>query len=366
MPPLPHKAHLVARHVRELIAKDDLQPGDPLPTERQLAAALGFGHVTVRRGLSALVNEGLIVRRVGHGTFVARPTSPAATTEALLSIVVAVNQGIADLPQVGYSLAGVRSVFAESRARLEVVGIQKDRDASALVKMLRQRQADGLLYQGYLDEPMAQALLDLGVPTVSLGMRLDSDRIAHVRVDLERLLGDLVHEARRFGHRQIALAHWANDPGDRHRPELVVAFEAACRRYDLSPAGIVDMPAPATPDPELVDVRPLFDLEPRPTCVIVNDEVMAAAVYRELARRRLRVPDDVSLMALIDCAPHAHPIPLTAPAASDELLARYRLAATALADLLAGRPLTERVIRYRSVPTYRASLGPTQSPVGGR
>lgn len=47
-------------------------PGEPLPSEVQLAAELGVSQGTVRKALDAMAAENLVVRRQGRGTFVAR------------------------------------------------------------------------------------------------------------------------------------------------------------------------------------------------------------------------------------------------------------------------------------------------------
>ena len=47
-------------------------PGEPLPSEMQLAAELGVSQGTVRKALDAMAAENLVVRRQGRGTFVAR------------------------------------------------------------------------------------------------------------------------------------------------------------------------------------------------------------------------------------------------------------------------------------------------------
>lgn len=48
-------------------------PGTALPTERELAAQYQVSRMTLRRALAELVDRGLIERRHGVGTFVARP-----------------------------------------------------------------------------------------------------------------------------------------------------------------------------------------------------------------------------------------------------------------------------------------------------
>ena len=54
--------------VRELISNSRI--GDKLPTERELAKMLGCNVLTVRKGMQVLVDEELVSRRVGSGTFV--------------------------------------------------------------------------------------------------------------------------------------------------------------------------------------------------------------------------------------------------------------------------------------------------------
>lgn len=52
------------------------KPGDRLPTEAELANLSPFSLGTVQRALRALVDEGLVVRTQGSGTFVAESRAP--------------------------------------------------------------------------------------------------------------------------------------------------------------------------------------------------------------------------------------------------------------------------------------------------
>lgn len=75
-------AKTVRRYVVSRIASGQLQPGDKLPTERELAEMFGGGRSTVRRALEALEKDGLIGREVGRGTFVkqAQPNSGSSSS----------------------------------------------------------------------------------------------------------------------------------------------------------------------------------------------------------------------------------------------------------------------------------------------
>ncbi|HEV2363520.1 MAG TPA: GntR family transcriptional regulator [Caulobacteraceae bacterium] len=60
------------RALREAIADARLGAEEALPAERDLAEELGISRITVRRALEGLVEEGLLTRRRGAGTFVAQ------------------------------------------------------------------------------------------------------------------------------------------------------------------------------------------------------------------------------------------------------------------------------------------------------
>ena len=58
------------RSLREAIQKRVLGPEDALPAERDLAEELEVSRITVRKAIDGLVQEGLLTRRHGSGTFV--------------------------------------------------------------------------------------------------------------------------------------------------------------------------------------------------------------------------------------------------------------------------------------------------------
>jgi GntR family transcriptional repressor for pyruvate dehydrogenase complex len=63
-------AELVVQHVRGLIERGELRPGDRLPAERELAVQLGVSRPSVRAGLRSLSAIGVLQTRHGAGTFI--------------------------------------------------------------------------------------------------------------------------------------------------------------------------------------------------------------------------------------------------------------------------------------------------------
>lgn len=60
----------IVKQLRRMISEDQLQPGDKLPSERELSERLSVGRSSVREALRALELLGLIETRRGEGTFI--------------------------------------------------------------------------------------------------------------------------------------------------------------------------------------------------------------------------------------------------------------------------------------------------------
>jgi GntR family transcriptional regulator len=65
----------VADHVEAQITAGELTPGQKFPDMRELAEDWGVAYQTVRRAMRELRERGLVVSRVGKGTFVQNPES---------------------------------------------------------------------------------------------------------------------------------------------------------------------------------------------------------------------------------------------------------------------------------------------------
>jgi GntR family transcriptional regulator len=65
--------HQIAQTLRERIAASGQGPGERLDNQRSLAREFGVTLMTLRQALDLLERDGLIARRHGLGTFVARP-----------------------------------------------------------------------------------------------------------------------------------------------------------------------------------------------------------------------------------------------------------------------------------------------------
>ena len=112
----------IADAIRSDLAEGRYAPGDKLPTEAALAERFGVNRHTVRHGISALVEEGLIRTRRGAGAFV-----PATPTDYPLG-TLADGQPVAVFESVfpAEDLPGLKAALIESgsvTAALNAAGV---------------------------------------------------------------------------------------------------------------------------------------------------------------------------------------------------------------------------------------------------
>ena len=89
MHPAEGSAQQVVTHIRGLIERGELRPGDRLPAERNLAAHLGVSRPSVRAGLRALSAMGVVQPRHGSGTYI--PDGPPVLGSEPLSFLAALH-----------------------------------------------------------------------------------------------------------------------------------------------------------------------------------------------------------------------------------------------------------------------------------
>jgi GntR family transcriptional repressor for pyruvate dehydrogenase complex len=115
----------VTERLREFIDVNRLQPGDRLPTERELAEQVGVSRHSVRQAFAALRAVGLIDIRHGDGIYLVRSPS-----EVVPSLALELLESQADYPYIWEVRQAVETQSARIAARRRTESdLQRMRDA---------------------------------------------------------------------------------------------------------------------------------------------------------------------------------------------------------------------------------------------
>ena len=128
-------ANAITGRLKRAIETGVFSDGDQLPPERQLAISLGTARSTIRRALDQLEARGLVVRRVGSGTFV-NYAGPILAPDAEIADLISPMQLIEARFAVEPYMARLAAIHATGRdldsfeavlQRIEACGADQDR-----------------------------------------------------------------------------------------------------------------------------------------------------------------------------------------------------------------------------------------------
>lgn len=144
--------------LRGNILRGEWAVGEMIPTEPELIEQYGVSRITVRQALNRLVNEGLIYRQQGRGTFIAEPTLEQGLTRIISFTEDMRQRGLKPGTQVLFSglLAAPDDVAemlqvpsGEELARLERLRLANNEPVSIEESYLIYRYFPGLLDHDY-------------------------------------------------------------------------------------------------------------------------------------------------------------------------------------------------------------------------
>jgi GntR family transcriptional regulator len=161
-PALPLYAQLKGTLI-DAITCGDLRPGDQLPSQRALCDEYGMSHMTVRRAISELINEGVIYAIPGKGIYVA-----AQKQDAEAGPLVGFTEDMARRGMKASSQILAAEIVGASTVLAQVLSVPV---CTPLVYLRRLRLTDGepmALQSGYLPHILCPGLLEHDLEHASL------------------------------------------------------------------------------------------------------------------------------------------------------------------------------------------------------
>lgn len=351
------KFQALAGDLRRGILAGDWAPGSKLPTESQLAKDTGLSLTTVRRAFDELVQQGLVDRRQGAGSFVQSLESRTQTLRRRVGVLVPSAQQY--YPRV---LAGIEEALSSAGAGMQLSTYHYDEDEEHRdLQFLLDSEVDGLLIVPTLvglDDPQARVdeLMSLPVPTVLVERHVigggAADRSEFVCSDHAGGAYDAVRHLHRLGHTRIALVARSANPTV---GSVTTGFEAAVSDLGLERQEHLSAPKAEWTDDLAVDMVERL-VAAKVSAALVFGDREATLVARAVGQQGLRVPNDLALVSYDDETADLAEVPLTAVAPP-----KFRVGRMAAEVLL--RRLTEgdacpiHQVKLRPRIVVRASCG---------
>ena len=121
------KYEKIANDLRQSIRKGEYSSGDQLPLEKELCEQYQVSRVTIKRAMDMLVQQGLVTKRRGSGTFVKTLDDNYARQLSL---------------STGNQLLGFRETFRESKVRTKVLRFEIVHPSDEVAKSLQMSTKD--------------------------------------------------------------------------------------------------------------------------------------------------------------------------------------------------------------------------------
>lgn len=347
----------IASYLRTQITNGTFAPSAALPSEADLTALLNVSRPTVRQALRVLMEEGLIERVPGRGTFVAgaNPTVTRQRTGTLAFIALEMRDTF--LMRI---FSGVEQVATQHNYHiiLSNTGNAISVEQHQLNELWEGGKVDGIILMPADSPGPHQTLRKLhqaGAPIVLVDRYFEDLDIPFVASDNVRGGYLVTKHLLDLGHRRIGFVT---------RPNVYitsVAHRVQGYRQALKEAGVTYDPSlifqgllpylseiqiMGEPSSNLVDydreaIREFLSSPNRPSAVFICNEIIALqfmGVCRELG---LRIPEDIAIASYDD--DHVAPIldpPLTTIRQDPRQMGI--VAANILMDLLANKPVQQR------------------------
>jgi GntR family transcriptional regulator len=157
-PRSPVPKHLQLRDILLDLIEGELQPEDPIPSERELADRYTVARMTVRQAVDALVTDGRLFKVAGKGTFVARPK---------LDLQIRLTSFTEEMARRGMVAASKTLSFERIKASGHVARELEVDPGTPIVQYERLRYADGVpmaVEHTYLVDQRVPGLADREAP----------------------------------------------------------------------------------------------------------------------------------------------------------------------------------------------------------
>lgn len=151
--------------LKEQITSGGLKPGDCIPSERMLTKQFSVSRVTIRRSLRELIQEGLLINKMGSGYFLPNHINTSEKNKHLKTIIFLHNNNDYDI-NLGKLWNGARELSIKYGLDIEVKSIDGSEAPTLNLTELKEK-ASGII-SNLSNYKIMKQVYSLGIPLVQM------------------------------------------------------------------------------------------------------------------------------------------------------------------------------------------------------
>lgn len=291
------KYYQIEKHIKSLIASGKIKSGDKLPSEESLSEHLGLNRWTVNKAINHLVEEGILYRNRGQGTFVTPYKLKSTHTLAVVLYHI-------DSPFFSRIVKGIEEKASEEGYHLLLCNTlgDEDRETTYIRQLIEDEKVDGFLLcpsNKNLSSPLFDTLREKNIPVVvfpQAGEKRNGHNISYVVTDDEQGAYDAVRHLTGIGHTRIGFVTSGNrmdkailDRWNGYKKAMAENGTEVSEDYVIQTPGI-DMEDGWNAAEEKIDAIKKF------TAVFCIGDMLAIGMMKKLHSRGIKVPEDLSVV----------------------------------------------------------------------
>jgi DNA-binding LacI/PurR family transcriptional regulator len=311
LPKLPH----VARHVkvcatlRQRLAEGDFAVGHKLLTDKQVMREFGVGRTTARTAIETLVQEHLLSRIPGQGTFINNPEQVARAKDASNTrypkyhvMIIYPDWANAHAgSDSGYMLASINNALTARGIKSSLLALPDVYESAqqVLKRSLETVKPDGIVMHTMTDERLYAMVEHL--PSVATTLTLYSTLIS-VIPDFQEGIRKALDHLFEFGHHKIGLITEML-----HSSPFVNlwVFNFEQKMYDRgNPIRREWLCMPRVIDELNTGIKTMMEGSDRPTAVVAVGPKAVINTYEVAESHGLRIPEDLSVVGYVHACEH--------------------------------------------------------------
>lgn len=275
--------------IKKNINEKKLAFGEKIPSEPQLCRKYGISRITAGKAISELVNEGVLFRDQGKGTFVAN----RKRSGNLALIFTGDRVRLSHDPFYLSIFDGIEQEAYASGQNLFFYGQCPARDI--FFALLRDRLLSGIIFLAEWNQEIVPELISRNVPMVGVHFYYKEVNIDYITVDNHSGACAAVRHLLDLGHKRIAYA--GPEKGVNYMPRIS-AFRKTLKEAGITNASELYVECKSSNHYEagLEAGRMIKEMAELPTAVFAATDAIAAGLIYALQGFGINVPVNISIV----------------------------------------------------------------------